>query len=86
MKVRSTPKGGASSSTDARPMPIRSMLAGMVSGFALAVAYEVGWIGAGPGAMWKTIAPWIGAFAAMALAGATRNTRVAGELGVGEGE
>lgn len=64
----------------------RTVLAGMVSGFALAVAYEVGWIDAGPGGMWKTIAPWIGAFATMALAGATRNTRAAGELGVGEGE
>jgi sodium/proline symporter len=62
----------------------RTVLAGMVTGFGLAVAYEVGWIGAGPGGIWTTIAPWLGAFAAMGLAGVTRKTRAASELRVGE--
>ena len=62
----------------------RTVLAGMVTGFGLAVAYEVGWIGAGPGAMWKTIAPWIGALLVMVLAGVTRKIPATDELGVGE--
>jgi len=64
----------------------RTVLTGMVAGFSLAVAYELGWIGAGPGGMWKTIAPWLGALAAMTLVAATRNTRATHELGVGEQE
>ncbi len=64
----------------------RTVLTGMVAGFSLAVAYELGWIGAGPGGMWKTIAPWLGALAAMTLAAMTRNTRATHELGVGEQE
>jgi len=62
------------------------VLAGMMSGFGLAVAYELGWIGAGPGAMWKTIAPWIGAFIAMAIVGTLRKSRAAGEMGLGGSE
>lgn len=61
----------------------RTVLTGMVAGFALAVAYEVGWIGSGPGGMWKTIAPWIGAIAAMTLVAATRKSGVGPEIGLG---
>ena len=51
----------------------------------LAVAYEVGWIGAGPGAFWKTIGPWLGALADHGFGGsATRKIRAADELRVGE--
>lgn len=57
----------------------RTVLAGMVTGFGLAVAYELAWIDAGPGGIWTTIAPWLGAFAAMVIAGMTRKTRPAGE-------
>ncbi len=60
------------------------VLTGMLSGFGLAVAYELNWIGSGPGAMWKTIAPWIGAFVAMGLVGAIGKSRPRDELGVGE--
>lgn len=59
------------------------VLAGMLVGFGLAVAYELAWIGAGPGGMWKTIAPWIGAFLAMACAGTLRKSRLSDELGLG---
>lgn len=62
----------------------RTVLTGMVTGFGLAVAYEVGWIDAGPGGIWTTIAPWLGAFAAMGLAGVTRKTPASSELRVGE--
>lgn len=58
----------------------------MISGFGLAVAYELAWIGAGPGAMWKTIAPWIGAIAAMTMVGFVRKSRASGELGLGDAE
>lgn len=61
----------------------RTVLTGMAAGFALAVAYEVGWIGAGPGNVWKTIAPWIGAFAAMILVASLRKTRAPDEIGLG---
>ncbi|MDJ0919538.1 MAG: sodium/proline symporter [Henriciella sp.] len=61
----------------------RTVLTGMVTGFGLAVAYEVGWIGTGPGAMWKTIAPWIGALLTMSLVAATRKSRVTDEMGLG---
>lgn len=64
----------------------RTVLASMIVGFGLAVAYELGWIGSGPGNLWKTIAPWIGAVAAMALAAATRNSRVTREMGLGGSE
>lgn len=60
------------------------VLVAMLTGFGLAVAYELGWIGSGPGAMWKTIAPWIGALAAMTVAGLFGKTRAGEELGVGE--
>lgn len=53
----------------------RTVLSGMVTGFGLAVAYEAGWIDTGPGGIWTTIAPWLGAFAAMGLAGVTRKSR-----------
>lgn len=59
------------------------VLAAMVTGFSLAVAYELTWIGAGPGAMWKTIAPWIGAFIAMGIVGSIRKSRATGEMGLG---
>ena len=62
----------------------RTVITGMVTGFGLAVAYEVGWIGAGPGGVWTTIAPWIGAFALMGLVGVTTKTRASDELRVGE--
>lgn len=62
------------------------VLTAMLSGFGLAVAYELGWIGAGPGAMWKTIAPWIGALIAMALVGLLRKSRATRELGLGEAD
>ncbi|GAB5455235.1 MAG: sodium/proline symporter PutP [Henriciella sp.] len=61
-----------------------SVLVAMISGFGLAVAYELAWIGSGPGAMWKTIAPWVGAGIAMASIGFVRKSRVSGELGLGE--
>ncbi|MEC7288864.1 MAG: sodium/proline symporter [Pseudomonadota bacterium] len=51
------------------------VLVAMVSGFGLAVVYELGWIGSGPGAMWKTIAPWIGALAAMSVTALIGKTR-----------
>lgn len=60
------------------------VLAGMLAGFALAVAYELNWIGTGPGAMWKTIAPWIGAALAMTIVGSLRKSRVSRELGLGD--
>lgn len=59
------------------------VLSGMLVGFGLAVAYELAWIGSGPGAMWKTIAPWIGAFLAMAVVGNLRKSRLTDELGLG---
>ncbi|MEL7540686.1 MAG: hypothetical protein AAGJ51_07265, partial [Pseudomonadota bacterium] len=59
------------------------VLSGMLVGFGLAVAYELAWIGSGPGAMWKTIAPWIGAFLAMAVIGNLRKSRLSDELGLG---
>ena len=59
------------------------VLTGMLVGFGLAVAYELNWIGIGPGAMWKTIAPWLGAFLAMAIVGAIRKSRPIDELGLG---
>jgi Na+/proline symporter len=63
-----------------------SVLAAMLVGFGLAVAYELAWIGAGPGAMWKTIAPWIGAICAMAVIGFAQKSRATGELGLGEAD
>lgn len=60
------------------------VLAGMSSGFLLAVAYELGWIGSGPGAMWKTIAPWVGAAIMMILVARVRKILVPDELGLGE--
>ena len=62
------------------------VLTGMLTGFGLAVAYELGWIGSGPGAMWKTIAPWIGAFLAMTVIGMARKSRLSDELGLGAGD
>lgn len=61
------------------------VLAGMLSGFLLAVAYELGWIGLGPGAMWKTIAPWIGAAITMIVVANLRKILAPNELGLGEG-
>jgi len=63
-----------------------TVLAGMLAGFGLAVAYELGWIGVGPGAMWKTIAPWIGAALIMAGVASIRKFRVRDELGLGDSE
>lgn len=60
------------------------VLTGMIAGFGLAVAYELGWIGSGPGAMWTTIGPWIGAGLAMALMGSLRKIRATQELGLGD--
>lgn len=61
-----------------------TVLAGMLAGFGLAVAYELGWIGAGPGAMWKTIAPWIGAGLAMGIVAAIKKFRLRDEMGLGD--
>lgn len=60
-----------------------TVLAGMLAGFGLAVAYELGWIGAGPGAMWKTIAPWIGAGMSMGAVAAIKKFRLRDEMGLG---
>lgn len=60
------------------------VITGMLTGFGLAVAYELNWLGAGPGAMWKTIGPWLGAGLAMIMVGAARKFRAPGELGLGE--
>ncbi len=60
------------------------VLSGMLSGFGFAVAYELGWIGSGPGAMWKTIAPWIGAGLSMILVAQLRKIRAQDEMGLGE--
>ncbi|MEM7327663.1 MAG: sodium/proline symporter [Pseudomonadota bacterium] len=62
------------------------VLSAMATGFGLAVAYEVGWIGSGPGAMWKTIGPWVGAFVAMSLVGLLGKSRLSHELGLGDGD
>ena len=56
----------------------------MLAGFGLAVAYELGWIGVGPGAMWKTIAPWIGAGLSMGGIAAIRKFRLRDEMGLGD--
>lgn len=64
----------------------RTVLTGMVTGFSLAVAYELEWIGVGPGGMWKTIAPWIGASLAMVLVATMRKTKTESELGLGAGD
>jgi len=61
-----------------------TVLAGMLTGFGLAVAYELGWIGAGPGAMWKTIAPWIGAALIMVSVAWIRKIRLTDEMGLGD--
>lgn len=61
------------------------VLTGMITGFGLAVAYELGWIGTGPGAMWKTIAPWIGAGIVMVVVHQVGKIRARQEMGLGEG-
>ena len=61
-----------------------TVLSGMLTGFLLAVAYELGWIGAGPGAMWKTIAPWIGAGIVIALVSSVSKSRNTARDGLDE--
>lgn len=52
------------------------VISGMLAGFGFAVAYELAWIGSGPGAMWKTIAPWIGAGVTMIIVARLRKILV----------
>ena len=37
----------------------RAVIATMLAGFSSAVVLELGWLGAGPGGVWRTVTPWI---------------------------
>lgn len=51
------------------------VLAGMCTGFFLAVAFGAGLIGKGPGGMWTTTVPWMASGVIMALVGAAETWR-----------